>query len=510
MLRVILRNVFANWAGFAVNVMVMFFLTPFVLRSLGEVRYGVWVLTMSIVGYYGLLDFGLRVGVTQYLTRYRAREQYEEMNATISSAVAMLTAIGVLLAVLGLPIAFFAPEIFDVETELHQEVFWCILIISISVAFQFALFPFSAVFAATQRFDLSNLIGVATRLASAIAIWMALERGYGLLGLTVVTAVSNIVDYVIRWRVSFRILPQLHFSWELVDKERAKEQLLFGGWNFLISINFVILVYMDAILIGLFLQVAAVTIYALAANLAQYLGRALRVARGVFHPAATELHAQEDVEGLKSILFLGSRFLLLVTVLSALVIGFWAEDFYRLWIGTSEIGEEGLQTVVLLLRVLLVSIFFEFVSGTAGQILLGAGRVRILAIIAAAQVVVNLVVTVALIPRLGLLGAAIGTVVAVFGARSIWTVILVSRQLSLRFSMFVRQVLVRPLVVGALFAASAHTIQRLGPAQTWTQLLTQGTLAGIVGLSIATLIGIDQGERHALVLKAREWLGRGS
>ena len=42
----------------------------FILDSLGKTVYGIWVLAMSIVGHYGILDLGLRGGTTFYLTRY--------------------------------------------------------------------------------------------------------------------------------------------------------------------------------------------------------------------------------------------------------------------------------------------------------------------------------------------------------------------------------------------------------------------------------------------------------
>jgi O-antigen/teichoic acid export membrane protein len=506
MLKVILRNVAANWVGFATNVAVMFLLTPFVLRSLGETRYGVWALTVSIVGYYGLLDFGLRIGITQYLTRYRAREQYEAMNATMSSAVAMFTAIGFLVVLLSLLIAYLAPGVFDLEPELHSEVFWCILVVGASTGVQFALFPFATVFVATQRFDLSNFISVVTRLASAASIWLVLDQGHGLLGLTVVTALTNVVDYAIRWQVAYRILPQLRVRWELVNKKNAKEQLLFGVWSFLISANLIIFLHMDPILIGLFMPVAAITTYALAANLIRYIAQLIAAAVGVFYPAAAELDAQENRGGLLEVLYLGSRFLLVATFLSATVAGFWAEDFFRLWIGVSEIGEEGLRTVVLLVRVLAFAVALNFLSGTAGQILLGSGRVKALALISFGQALLNLVATVALIPRLGLLGAALGSLISVFVTRSLWPVVLVSRQLSTNLSTYVRKVLPRPLAFGILFAASAHLIQRAGPSQTWTQLLAQGSVAGLIGLVLALFVGLDRAERSQLLIRARSIL----
>ena len=56
MLRVLIRNIVSNWVGFSVQVAVAFFLTPFILHSLGDTRYGIWSLVIGLTGYYGLLD----------------------------------------------------------------------------------------------------------------------------------------------------------------------------------------------------------------------------------------------------------------------------------------------------------------------------------------------------------------------------------------------------------------------------------------------------------------------
>jgi len=75
----------SNWVGFAVHTAIAFFLTPFVLASLGEVRYGVWALVIGLTGYYGILDLGFRQGMTQYMTRYLAARDFEQLNRTAST-----------------------------------------------------------------------------------------------------------------------------------------------------------------------------------------------------------------------------------------------------------------------------------------------------------------------------------------------------------------------------------------------------------------------------------------
>src|SRR5439155_390605 len=83
-----------------------------------------------------------------------------------------------------------APRLFHLPPALETEAFACILIVGCSSAVQFALQPFTSVFTATQRFDLANGIGVATRLLTAAGIVVTLQRGFGLTGVSAATCAA--------------------------------------------------------------------------------------------------------------------------------------------------------------------------------------------------------------------------------------------------------------------------------------------------------------------------------
>ena len=182
MFRTLIRNILSNWAGFAVAVGVAFFLTPYVLHSLVAARYGIWSLVISLTGYYGLLDVGLRQGVTQYMIRSLAVEDFQQMNRTTSTAFVGLLACAVITIVIALAVSILAPHVFAIPPDIVGEARWCILVVAAAIAVQFVCFPFSSVFTATQRFDLANLIGISIKLATAGGIFSALRFGWGLPG----------------------------------------------------------------------------------------------------------------------------------------------------------------------------------------------------------------------------------------------------------------------------------------------------------------------------------------
>ena len=55
-----LTNVLWTWMGVAAGILSAFLLQPYTIRKLGDVDVSIWMLTMSVVEYYWLIDFGFR------------------------------------------------------------------------------------------------------------------------------------------------------------------------------------------------------------------------------------------------------------------------------------------------------------------------------------------------------------------------------------------------------------------------------------------------------------------
>ena len=205
--KTILRNVFSNWTGYAVHVIVAFLLTPYILRSLGEGRYGAWALVIGLTGYYGLIDLGISSGISQYLTRYLAENNVQRLNGTASTGMVALTVVGLVVFFCSLVIGLNVTGVFQVPADLRREVSLVVIITGLSAGLQFAFFTYSAVLTSIQRFDVSNAIGVVTRLVSAGITVLVLTMGYGLVGLSLALAVANVLDYALRWYAARKLLP---------------------------------------------------------------------------------------------------------------------------------------------------------------------------------------------------------------------------------------------------------------------------------------------------------------
>ena len=492
------RNIVTNWLGFVVSAAITLLLTPIVIRELGTTRYGIWVLTSSIVGYYGILDLGSRAGLTQYLTRHLAIGDHSAAAEYVSSAVAAFGALACALGGLTLVAALASPAIFNVPSGLAEEAFWCILVIGVGSAVQFALFPFAAIFPAAERFDVANYIGISTRLVSALFVVLSLRLDHGLVGVSVASSAANIIDYTLRWKISGIMVPGLGFSRSRVRLSRLREILSFGIWNFLTSVNGYAYLHAPNIIIATFLRLPAVGQYALAMGMMQQISSFLKPVGHVLYPAAAALHARNDRDGLKRLYHGGSRLMMLMMIPAVLIPGFFANDFYRLWIGEEYLSGVPYHSVSLLLQVLLLSTVTSYTTNMGVQILIGSGRIKPVAIALICGSLLSLSIGVVLVQLYALLGIAIAVVIASTIIDLIVVPLMVQRVLNLSVVEWVREACVRPILVCVVDVVLLGALRATGYSENWWQLSIVGIVALGVCACTALTIGVTSEERQRI------------
>src|SRR5437868_4139262 len=91
----ILKNVGSSWFSLGVTIVVGIFISPFVLHHLGDEAFGLWILILSLTGYYGLFDLGIRSSIVRYVAKYSATGERDELNWLISTALFSYSIIGI-------------------------------------------------------------------------------------------------------------------------------------------------------------------------------------------------------------------------------------------------------------------------------------------------------------------------------------------------------------------------------------------------------------------------------
>ncbi len=506
--RTLVRNIVSNWVGYAVQVCLAFVLTPFVLHSLGETKYGIWAVAVGVTGYYGLLDLGFSAGMTQYFTRYLAEKDFASLNKTASTGFVTLASCGVVIFIASILIALNVSALFRIPPESSRDACFVLAITGASMAFGFVFSTYSAVFTAVQRFDLSNGIGIATRLTSAVATVLCLNNGYGLVAISLVGAGANVLDYLFRWRVAYRLLPTLRVSIALAEAAKFGEVIRFGIWNVAIGGSVRLISYTDSLVIAAFLPAAAIAPFAIAANLRTYFEDIFVRVGYVFYPVVTGLDARGDRSGLIKLFLVSTKFMFLGAVICGSIAICLARYFFRLWVGPVFADPVGYPSIAIIFYTLILGSIVGVGQRIGYQVLLGTRQVSVLAKLFVAEGISNLVVSIALIPKVGLIGVAMGTLIPAIVFQGFLQPFVVCRSLRISAITYVRQVLSRPVCVVILFGPLlAFLSRRVGSIDNWRSLFVCSALSILLALPIIYWVGLNYEDRELLARPiTRAWI----
>ena len=213
----IIKNVSSSWFSLGINVVVGFLLSPFILHRLGDTAFGIWVLIFSVTGYYGLFDLGIRSSIVRYVSKFTATGDREELAKLINTSLFTYSCIGVLSMVVTVVVASQVDRMFHIPAEFMSTARWLLLMVGASVALGFPAGIFGGFLEGLQSFYILNWTNVVSTLLRALLIVIALNHGYGLLTVALITVVLPLLASIVRGFLALRLCP-VPFASKYIDR----------------------------------------------------------------------------------------------------------------------------------------------------------------------------------------------------------------------------------------------------------------------------------------------------
>jgi O-antigen/teichoic acid export membrane protein len=480
--RTLFTNAIWNWLGFAASLAITFFMCPILVHGLGDKRYGVWSLIEATVAYIALLDLGIGASVVRYVARFEAIKDQDQLNRVFS------TTLGIFLLTGGIAIAISAGTAalwecpFGLTAALAADGRWLILLLGLNVAVQLVIGVFSAILYGLGRFPAKVLIAICTQSVAASLMLAVLATGGGLVGIAVSILLATLMSGLLTAKAVRWYLPDLHFSPAFANSQTLRA---IGGYSALAFATMMAarLAYSsDAIIIGAFLSPQYITFYVIAARLIQYVRSCIDSLMSVLTPAISALEACGDQESIRRVFVVGTRYMLWIILpieTGLLVLG---KPFLSLWVGDQYAERSYPPLMILSIPLFLV------VSQAAGvRILYGIGRLKWLTATTIVRAVMNIVMSMILINRMGIVGVALATSASqVFYSAALGYYMCRIHGMSILY--FTQQSMAKPLAVVSVAGAVWYLAGQFIPPTNWGSLLLIGVLGIFAYLGVAFIV----------------------
>jgi O-antigen/teichoic acid export membrane protein len=487
----------------AINIGLGAFLMPFTLRHLGRSEYGLWMLVASMTYYFQLLDLGYGNGLVRHLAHADAQNDTARANQIASTFVIVYAALGLAAGAGIVAIMFWiVPRFPHLDPGQIRRAQLLLAIMGVRVTVGFPMTVFGAVTTARQRFALNNTVAIGVAIANAVITYVVLTLGFGLLTLVASTTAIGLASYAAYAWTARLAFPALKIRARSFSRALVGEVTTYSVYVFLIDIAVQIGFNLDNVVVGAALGTTAVAVYAVTLRLADYQRQLCSQFNGLLFPVVVRFNSTRLQQALRDMVIEATRITLtLVIGVTICLIGF-GRQLIAAWLGPGFDGSVVPLYVLALAGVILVG------WGPLGNVLMGTGRHRLVAFIALAEAISNLVLSVFLVRRYGIVGVAVGTAIPVFMFNLFVLLPAACRQIAIGIAEFCRLVALPPLAGVLPSVLAVALLHREWPADSVAVVVLQGAIVGLAYLASVYALGLPTMVRRRYVVFLRRLLAR--
>jgi O-antigen/teichoic acid export membrane protein len=408
------KNVFSSWMGFSVQVITTLLLTPCIIENLGLEAYGIWLFLGSAVGYYGLIDMGLRSGITQSITRQVASRDIEGIRRRLGTYNPTMAIVGGGVVCIALLAWAVIPKLLTISPAESKNLTLVVFVQAIGLGYAIATVPYAALLVGLERYDISEGCSVISKLFSSFFIYFTVTWGWGLLGLAFGYTLAALLDSTMRVLFARSLLPGVKgVNWS-INKEDITNLIRNSYLNTIILLSRQLIHFSSSIIVGILFNAAAIPAYSIAASFVEYATKLIMLSTRVLFPTMVAVDESGDKNKLINLYKISSR-LSIGLSLSLLIPGIvWMKPFLILWLGNGKNSSVLTDLAPSLFAILGSSTVAVAAQRSGSQLLLAKDAVTVLARLMIIEAITTVLFSLLLGFYFGLKGVAIGTLIPCF------------------------------------------------------------------------------------------------
>ncbi len=456
----------------------------YLARVLGAEALGIYALGMTIVGLLGIFNaLGLPYSAVRFVASYTATGRFDLLRGFLVRSIFLLLIFNFLLGAAVLLAGPWVAVHFYHTPALSRYLSLFALIMIFGALTGFLGQVLTGYKDVARRTVITNFIGSPLTMVFTLLLVGAGLSLWGYIFAQVASAFVVIVLLAVAvWKLTPK--PAREFSGGLAPIEN--EVISFSAIVFGVSLLEYLMSQADKILIGFYLNAREVGVYAVAMALVAFVPIILQSVNQIFSPTIADLYARGQIELLGRIFQTLTKWILGLTLPLAAGMVIFAPALMRIFGHDFEVGW----------AVLVIGTLGQLINcgvGSVGYLLLMSGNQRRLIRIQAVMACGMLALNIFLIPRWGIVGAAVGAAVT-NAVTNIWYLAEVRRSLGLLpYSRNYWRLLLPVCGNLAVLLIIRTTLKTVRPE--WIVIGAAISLAYLAFIGIAMAFGLDADDR---------------
>lgn len=472
--------------------------TPFLIKSLGEIEYGLYQLLYATVGYLALLDFGLGSTITQFLLKSEGKNEDNSVSAeaVISTCLKIYGVIVIVIFVLMIVVANCLKEFYPASITEYNYVYARKLFLIMGVTTLITLFShaLSGIETAYEQYIVTKGVRLLQQVARVIILLILFLKGQKALAIVYVDLLLAVLLLFFDLFYCKYVLHVCFFKGKW-NQALFKRILKFSIFVFLQIIVTQINNSVDRVLLGRYASLEMVALYAVAMQLYNMFNSFGGIIPGISVPQISRVvYSNSTREEITDFCVGISRYQFMILMLLTGGFMLYGKQFVSLW--APEYESTRLWIIILLI---VLPQILEFIETPIFFVMKAKELQGVRSIIIGCVAVGNLFLSVFLLRYMPIYGCAVGTFVSFIIGNNILTNIYYHKRVGVNILRYFRGLFARLLPAWILSICIGIIFNFLSGAG-WISLILKCVLYTVIYGCAMIFIGMNKSEK-AMVYK---------
>lgn len=343
-------NLISNGLSAISGIGLSFFLTPYIVQTLGKEAYGFYPLSNSFILYAGILTTALNSMSTRFITISLEKNNINKVNVYFNSVLFGNLFISLFLLIIGGAFCLFADTILDIPFNISFDVKLLFAMVLLSLVINVSSSVFSVSSFALNRLDKLAVvnIGVNTiRLISILVLFYIFTPHLYFLGLSSIMAA--VYYFYANYKATKNLLPEIQFSVSSFSWIALSTLIGAGVWNSILSLSNVVNTQLDLILANRFFGASDMGMLSLTKIVPTALQMLLGIIVPLFLPELLKAYAKDQMDRMKANLDYSFKAIFIIVLLPIALFFVYGEEFFRLWLPGEDFKQLYLLSIITLI-----------------------------------------------------------------------------------------------------------------------------------------------------------------
>ncbi|PRR76502.1 lipopolysaccharide biosynthesis protein [Clostridium thermopalmarium] len=489
-------NIVSSIVAFATNLLINFFLSPYIVKTLGVEANGYVSLANNFITYATLVTIALNSMAGRFITIKIHQGDLKKANEYYTSVFIGNVILVAILLIPSILCIVYLEKIINIPKYLIIDVKILFALLFINFFINTGLPNWGVATFVTNKIYLQSISSMQSnllRVAVIVGLFMLFKPSVYFLGISAIATTIFVTLYSLYYKQ--KLLPELHIRKKYFDINAVLELVLSGIWNTITQVGHILLSGLDLLITNIFIGPFEMGMISLAKTLPNVITSLAGTLTSVFIPSLTIDYAKGDLNAVKAELKKAMKLtgILLTIPLSILII--FGDSFYSLWVPNQDAQ---------VLQILSILTCFGLIFTSGIQVLFNVFTVtnklkwNSVLLLISGIVSTGIVFLLLKTTNLGVYAVA-GTSSFINLIRNmLYTVPFCAKYLKLKWNTFFPEVMYSILSVIVLIFIGSF-IDHLFIINSWWTLIIAACITSILGLAINMMIVLNKDERRHFI-----------